>query len=132
MKCTKIVNTRPPFNKIDPDPTKNYGRSDLHIQFILKGDNGAVYFLMGTGSYLEKDSEYAKGYCQAWDLGYHSPTQRWEGQSQCDCNVLDGGKCYNDGSVLNAEPVLTAYLNGGDDAVWKYLEDYYYETFGRD
>ncbi len=141
-KFEKIIKTRPPFDKRDPDPKKNYGIHGMDIWFILKGPSGAVQFAMSAGVYLDhvadellaredwrSGSTFAK--FMAIDLGYHSPTPRYEDQPSMDCELLEGGKCYYDGSGLNAEPVLALYLEGGDDAVWSRLEAYYHDVFGR-
>jgi hypothetical protein len=69
----------------------------------------------------------------ATDLGYHSPTPRYEGQEEygrMDCNLLPEGTCYYDGSGLNAEPVLEAFLMHGPMAVWSTLARYHAEVFG--
>lgn len=69
----------------------------------------------------------------ATDMGYHSPRPLWDGQEEygrMDCHLLPGGECYYDGSGLNAEPVLEAFLAHGPHAVWAALARYYTETFG--
>lgn len=45
------------------------------------------------------------------------------------CPYLDGKPCYYDGSGLHAERVYDLLLNQGEEAVWKYLEKYYQDTF---
>jgi hypothetical protein len=54
----------------------------------------------------------------------------WDGQEPIsdDCDIL-GGKCYYDGSGLNAEPVYELLLREGSDGVWKSLGEYYNECF---
>mgnify|MGYP000162019359 CR=1 FL=1 len=56
----------------------------------------------------------------------------WEDVPEAEwpkCDYLDNCPCYYDGSSLNAEPVYQILLSFGEEAVWKYLEDYYHETF---
>lgn len=48
------------------------------------------------------------------------------------CEFTDGGPCYYDGSTLNAESVYRALLEGGDEAVWKILEDEYKSQFNKE
>jgi hypothetical protein len=69
----------------------------------------------------------------ATDLGYHSPTPRYEGQEQygrADCYLLPEGSCYYDGSGLNAVPILEAFLLYGPMAVWAALARYHTDLFG--
>ena len=65
-----------------------------------------------------------------YDIGYHSPTPRWEGQREQECDVLPGGKCYSDGTSLGAEEFLPEFIEGGSKAVWAMLEQRYADTFG--
>ena len=66
------------------------------------------------------------------DVGYHSPTPLYEGQTVCSdhCEYLDGKPCYYDGSGLFAEEVYQKLVEGGSDEVWKILEERYMELFG--
>jgi len=65
------------------------------------------------------------------DIGYHSPKPQYEGQSLMseDCEYVEGGKCYYDGSGLAAETVFNTLVEQGDEAAWKMLEDRYRRTF---
>lgn len=47
-----------------------------------------------------------------------------------NCEYL-GCPCYYDGSSLNAERVFDILVEKGSDGVWKYLEEYYIDTFGK-
>lgn len=89
------------------------------------------------------------------DLGYHSPVPMYEGHEPMQptkiktvaktknnplgfkvekigkvpvCEVI-GVPCYYDGSSMNAERIFDTFVTGGDIALWKELEDYYYATF---
>jgi len=66
----------------------------------------------------------------ALDLGYHSKVPKYEGDVPMSehCPVLKG-KCYYDGSTLNAERVFERLVNEGDAGVWAELESYYATTF---
>jgi len=41
-KFERIVRTRPPFDKRNPNPNKNYGIHGVDIWFILKGKKGGL------------------------------------------------------------------------------------------
>lgn len=45
-----------------------------------------------------------------------------------NCHVL-GGKCYYDGSGLQADEWLKEFLEGGTDWLWPKLEERYYLQF---
>ena len=134
----RLVFFEPGFDRRSSDPKKNYGITGMKIRFVLRGEQGAVQFLVGTSWYPEhvqrerhgKVDRYFDVQPLAWDLGFHSIAPRGNGESSFDCDVLPTGKCYYDGSTLNAEPIRDRFLVEGDDAVWEELEVYYQETFG--
>lgn len=45
------------------------------------------------------------------------------------CEILDGKRCWYDGSGLAAKDVYEILINKGEEAVWKELEGYYKSTF---
>jgi hypothetical protein len=45
------------------------------------------------------------------------------------CKQLDGANCYYGGSALNAMDAFYTLVNGGGDALWGFLEDYYRTVF---
>lgn len=119
------INFRPGYDK----RSEGYGIHSLEINFILKGELGAVQLVVATGMYPESVSK--QGDYMAMDLGYHSPKPMYEDHSvACENCEHIGGTCYYDGSTLNAEPVAEILITEGEDALWKRLEDYYSETFG--
>lgn len=82
------------------------------------------------------------------DVGYHSKIPRYEGQTPMGvyhshkedgtieihgepllCGYLDGAPCYYDGSSLEAVSLLKKLVSHGEEYVWKYLENYYTQTF---
>lgn len=67
---------------------------------------------------------------KGWDLGYHSPKPMYKGQEPMSgkCHVLNG-KCYYDGSGLNADLLLEGFLAGGTEWLWPKLEEYYRHVF---
>ena len=123
-------------DKCIPKEGGSHGISGMSILFISKGDKGAVQFVLGTGwlpQYSEQSSigvrsvdlTTAKPYPS--DLGYHSKTQQYDGQSTIDdsCEYCDGEPCYYDGSGLNANDAMYALVNGGDEGLWEFLDAYY-------
>jgi hypothetical protein len=128
-------------DKCIPGQGGSHGRHGLNIRFVSKGDEGAVHFLLFTGwmpQYVE-ESNIGSRYIPDWggnamaaDLGYHSKKQRYEEQMQASesCEYCDGQPCYYDGSGLNASDAMYALVNGGDDALWSFLDDCYKSVFG--
>ena len=139
MNFERITRWQPAYDKRDADPAKNYGIHGMTLRFILKGERGATQFVIYTNWHLrhiqdERDGRQRHHFsCHPMpaDLGYHSPTALYEGQTgRGDCDLLPDGKCFYDGSTLNAEPVYWRFVAEGEDAVWAELEDYYNARFG--
>ncbi len=140
MKLKRIVQFGKPFHKIHEDPTKNYGVGSLTIRMVLKGKEGATQFVFSTGMYLPKTYDYwhvrgidAKQEPQytGYDVGYHSHKPMFDGHTSFtnSCEYLDGKKCYYDGSVLRAEKWMNIFLQEGEEAIWKMLEEDYNDLF---
>lgn len=137
----KITEVYPSYDKRDPNPKKNYGISSCKINFILKGNEGAVQFLIGTNWYIPSAREHINKFSRTdsgyqkkpdgWDLGYHSYKPMYEGHSLLAhaCDILDGKPCYYDGSGLRAEEMIEDFIAGGTDWLWKRLEKEYNERF---
>ena len=133
----KIVSFSPAYNK-----GKEYGIGAVQIRFVLKGELGAVQFLIGTDWYLPADqksvaalphSSWHETQPRGWDLGYHSPKPMYEeDKTMGPCEYLDGRPCYYDGSGLAAEPIRDRLLAEGDVAVWEELTRYYVRVFGEE
>lgn len=123
-----------------PGSGGSHGRCGLKIRFVVKGEEGAVQFLLMTGwvpQYAEADRIHYR-HVPEWeshgvipsDLGYHSKKPQHEGQIDSGpCEFCDGEPCYYDGSGLNASDAMYALVNGGDEALWEFLEAYYATTF---
>ena len=103
----EILQIRMPFDLRNEDPNINYGVHGLEMFFILMKDNKAVQFMLVFRAMLPSVPKSTSALLNSmpdidgWDLGYHAPEPRWEGQSESECHLLDGGKCYYDGSSLN-------------------------------
>jgi len=138
----KIIEFSPAFDKRDPDPAKNYGVHGVDIKFVLKGEKGAVQFLLFTNWQLPHiTAKYKNKFnspqdIELWftpmpaDLGYHRKNPEYSGQNpthnKCE---YTGGICYYDGSTLNAKRIYDVLLHEGDEGVWRELELYYKKIF---
>jgi len=137
MKMEKIINFEPAYDKRNSDPNKNFGVHGVNIRFVLKGDKGAVQFLLYTSWHLPHVTKElkVKGYefdPLPADLGYHSLVPIYEGQHimSKSCIYLDGKPCYYDGSRLATDKIYNVLLEEGDEGIWRELEKYYKDIFG--
>ena len=124
-----------------PGAGDSHGRHGLTIRFLSKGAEGAVQFVLYTGwlpqhaapswIHVRDIRSWADGHDPLpVDLGYHSKRPMHEGQEPMDdaCEFT-GGPCYYDGSGLNAIDGMYALVNGGDKALWAFLDAYYESVF---
>lgn len=127
--------------KCIPGSVGSHGRSGLSIRFVSKGEKGAVQFLLHTDwipQFTTRSKighldirEWASGLTLCYplpaDLGYHSKTPRYEDQKPIseECEFCDEQPCYYDGSSLNASDAMYTLINGGGEALWKFLDGYY-------
>jgi len=140
-KFKKLVRFKPPLDKRYPDPEKNYGIRFLTIWFILIGKKGAVQVMLITSCYLNsvikeyarkgKDLFYNEKTIDCYDVGYHSFKPMFKGQKSMKCDVLEGEKCFYDGSSLKGkrDKVGQMFLEKGEKVIWEYLEKYYKDIF---
>lgn len=138
----RIVQFLPAYDKRNIDPNKNYGIHGVTLRMILKGNEGAVQFLLFTNWQLPHVQEEMDGRIPSHDfpylhhkplpadLGYHSSRPMYEGQTKMNgkCDVL-GGECYYDGSGVAAERIFHVLCAEGDAGVWRELGKYYNEIF---
>ena len=130
----KEIKFRPAYDKRNKDPKKDCGIHGDELCFYLTGDKGVVQFILYTQWQLPPIdmTGWSKTLLKPIpaDLGYHSSKPMYEGQTpRDDCKLLPGKTCYYDGSSLNAEEPYKVLVSGGSDGLWKFLEDYYEETF---
>ena len=144
-KLLKIVEITPAYDRRNINPDENYGIHGCNLKLILKGDKGAVHFIIYTNWHLphvqnellSKVNSSEKHLIEATflpmpaDVGYHSPIPRYEGQSiiSDSCEYLDGKPCYYDGSGLRAYEWFEILVEQGLDAIWKLLKDEYTRLF---
>lgn len=133
----RIVQLWPDYDKTHIDPSKNYGVHGVDLICALVGELGAITFTVFTNWMIpsvqkEIDNEppypilpYRFYQPQLADVSYHSHVSHYEDQySHDDCEYI-GGKCYCDGSVLQAQDVMDILRVEGLDGVWKELERRY-------
>lgn len=124
---------------------KGYGIHCCEMYMALIGPKGAAVFTFSTGWFLKATTEWRQmwiarreGDDSSWQargtaLSYCSPKplRVWQiGEGRPGCSWL-GCTCYGDASYLISEEVFELLINKGDEAVWKYLENYYFEVFGQ-
>ena len=140
-KLERILNMEPAFDKRDPDPHKNYGIHGVTLRMVVKGEKGAVQFVLYTNwmlPHVQDELDLRPGSKLLSrplpvDIGYHARSPRYAGQGAMpNCQYLDGAPCYYDGSGLRAEEVYQVLLSAGSDGVWKYLEEEYDSLFGQE
>jgi len=124
MAFERLTELSPAYDK----RKEGYGIHCVELRMVLKGEKGAVQFILFTGWYL---NDIVNNPLPA-DLGYHSPYPIYEDQSVASesCEYLNGNPCCYDGSGLNAKRIYKVLLEQGSDGVWKELEIYYKELFG--
>lgn len=110
---------------------RSHGRHGMDMLWLLIGEKGTVQFKLFTG-WEPNWVSHAKcdfGPMPA-DLGYHSKTPRYEGQSLMDGECpWTGGPCYYDGSGLCADDAFKVFVSEGEDALWALMEETYQQTF---
>ena len=115
----------------------NGGQHCVDLIFAVVGSKGAYQFTLYTSWYLDMRSDNqcpvpnpTFGPLPA-DVGYHSSTPVFDGQDPVEtCGYMNGGKCYSDGSCLQAYDLWNILLREGSDGVWAELERRYHERFG--
>lgn len=111
-----------------------YGIHCAEMHLALTGPKGAIQLRVFTGWFLphvweeQKDHLDVVGKPRGAYLSCHSPTRLHDYDTKSEnCDVIEGGVCYGDGTYTEAEPVFQLLVEQGDEAVWKKLEEYYGE-----
>lgn len=122
-----------------PKQGGSHGRHGLTIRWILRGPHGGVTFVLFTGwlpappEWWDRDKwgeRLLKGiFPMPADVGSHAKKARYEEQHATDNCEVTGGKCYFDGSALQAQQPFRVLCNEGGEALWKWLEGYYMYIF---
>lgn len=118
------------------ESNREYDKEGGRFTYYLAGMRGTVQFVYAR--YADDQVSKILGKEEmAMDLGYHSPRPLYSGHramsepGECDAfrGPLRNATCYYDGSTMNAEPVLELLHRSGEDAVWEYLRQYYFDIF---
>lgn len=122
-----------------PGSGGSHGKGGLKIHFVTKGDLGAIEFILGTGWYPQFaiPSNIETRYCEwggeayPYTIGYHSKTPMYDDHevSAMKCEYLDGKPCYSGESNLRSYDAMYALVNGGEEALWGFLDAYYEHMF---
>jgi hypothetical protein len=130
---TRIVAFEPGYNDPQRGPQR-FGRHGMQLRFVLLGPLGATQFLLYTpwipDTFDVLDS-IDGGLTMPADFGYHWSTPQYEDQGTYECEYLEGGKCYYDGSGLAAGHVFHVLVEDGIDALWALLRARYDELAKR-
>ena len=124
---------------------KGQGIGSAQIRFILNGPKGAVHFVCDTNWYLPATVSRLGSHLamstireirnlfkpMGFELGYHSQFKD-KGITRIDCDILDQGYCYYDGSSSPADDFVDTLIAKGSDGVWEELEQYYQDIFESD
>ncbi|MCG8429603.1 MAG: hypothetical protein MJA29_00290 [Candidatus Omnitrophica bacterium] len=125
----------PAYDKRDTD----HGIHGMEVRFYYGNPrDGIVQFVIFTNWHLphvteEHDKKYDTHFlCHPMpaDVGYHSPNPTYVGQSAMDCDLMEGDECYYDGSALRAEEWFHIFLEKGEEALKKLLEEEWEHYFG--
>lgn len=128
--CMRIQPCKFGSERCKPNAGGSHGIGSVDMRMVLKGPLGVVQFVLYTHWYLDETPKTRRGEPLPADLGYHSPKPLYEGHYETEsCAYFDGASCFYDGSSLNAEEPWRILRYEGGDAVWKFLEGYYADTF---
>lgn len=139
----RITKFKPAYDERH-NPKGNYGIHGVDLLMILKGEYGAIQFVVYTNwnlPHVKKEllhkpiTDSLDIECRFLpfpaDIGYHSKKPMYEDQEPITNNCkLTGGDCYYDGSSCAADEIYDILVEKGSDAVWKVLEERYIDTFG--
>lgn len=101
MALERIVEFDPAYDHRQPDPKQNFGIHGVQVRFVLKGERGAVQFLLYTSWQLPHvAAEYRAEFMahpdrvpvllfepMPADLGYHSPVPMYEGHEPMGSSI---------------------------------------------
>jgi hypothetical protein len=138
--CVREVRVLPAYDlRHKPD----YGVGSAKLLFLLRGRKGVVQFLVYTGWHLSSvvedfRTQYGPPPVSDWrraqpvDLGEHAYLPQYPGQAPFTeaCDVLNGARCYYDGTSHGAEELYWRMIAEGDAAVWEVLQQRYDALIG--
>lgn len=142
----------PGYNYLHEIGPKARGQHGMEIHFTLLGELGAVDVGFSTHwtplGEVDKDKKFSGrdpavhcDYEDPWGYGTVSPPSgivvgihratpfphdpEAEFNTRGKCELLPGGECYWDGSYTAADPILKAFIEEGEEPVWKELAGWY-------
>lgn len=124
---TRIIAFEPGYNDPRHGP-HTFGRHGMQLRFLLVGPLGAVQFLLYTNwtpGTLDTIGTITDGTTMPADLGHHWTTPRYADECTYECEYIEGGRCYYDGSGLAAEEPFRILIEDGIDALWAFLRTHY-------
>lgn len=139
----RIFEISPAYDKRAESGGK-YGQHCAEMLWLVKGERGVVQFRLFSGWYkgcvtpprtewremrVARSGDASLSAPMPADIGYHSPNPTYEGQTEMDCHLLPAGKCFYDGSSLNATDYFAVLVHEGGEKLWEALESYYVEHF---
>lgn len=113
----------------------------MTIEFFLKGPAGAIQWTIGTDWGIATVREHMAKFSwsqwdnprkpKGWSLSYHAFEPQWEGQTAMKehCEVLNGKRCYWNGSSVNGKALVEGFLAGGTKWLWSKLAECYRAIF---
>lgn len=150
----------PAYDRTHPNPKQNYGVGCLELRFTVEGKTGMTELQILTQWYLPhvmnrrlqslkddvwlgKQDFLLKNFLEPnpIDLCYFSLERRSEDDSFWERGVhyfRDGAACYygykylDNNNFVAKEIAFRLLVEHGDEALWKYLEEYYEEVFGKE
>lgn len=151
----------PAWDKSDLDPRKDYGVSCLELCFLVEGEKGVVEFQLLTNWYQErvmkrrldsikkdvrlgKEDFLLRHFLDPFpaDVCYYSLSRLGEDDaffSKGLSHIFDNQPCYygykftdEKEDKMAKEVAYKLLVEHGDEALWKYLEEYYVEVFGEE
>lgn len=98
------------------------GEGHVHVLWAVISDRDAVSFKLRVGKGRGNRDDLP------WGIDRHSADPDPDGYTfgPNDCDLLPGGKCYSDGSALQAYELWREVVDGsGEERIWTVLEDRY-------
>lgn len=106
-----------------------YAHGELAF-FVIEGERVIQFKVMLGFGVGQSSIDSPTDWPMAIDLGYHSPEPMYEGHTPMagDCRFTEG-PCYYDGTSLGAAEPLEILKHRGEEALWRFLENYWRRTF---
>lgn len=114
----------------------SHGRGSAVYYWALRGEGLAVNWSYFADEHLPETIEaltHHVGWRDSFPVGgprsYHAATRSHEWEYQTEGCELLGLPCYSDSSYLAGKEGMALLLTEGNEAVWRWLEDYWRAMF---